>query len=182
MDLVHPYESGSIRYKCIAPAFGHTLAYLRKTQGECHVSTEICLAEHVQALWYFLSSAVVLGVVGGLIIHLSLSLLVSVLKLDRSTQLQDVPATGHDAASYRTARKEKKHREEVEERQRLEDKARLLASQPFIQEVVREARRQPISGPMTVPISPNTATAATRSGLFTQTILEYSDEDSDSAF
>ena len=103
-----------------------------------------------------------------------------VLGLERKPDMKDFPATGHDATSYRAAREQKKRKKE-EKQSKVENRARLLASQPLIQEVVREARRKPISGPTTIPTSSNTGTTATRSGLFTQTILELSEE-SESAF
>jgi hypothetical protein len=128
----------------------------------------------------FLAFAVLLGVVAGVTIHIILKVCTVLFKLDQEPVPKDIPASGHDAASYRVAREEKRKDKEKEER--LKMRARLLASQPLIREVVREARRTPISGPTSSPISPNTSTSVTRSGLFNQTILEHTDEENDSAF
>lgn len=107
---------------------------------------------------------------------------VLVLDLDRKSpppKPRSIPATGHDAASYRAARAEKKQREQIKQERRAV-RAKLLASQPLIQEVVREARTRPIT--LTSPLSPNTGTAATRSGLFQDIILEQTDESDGSYF
>lgn len=130
----------------------------------------------IQALWYFLSVAVVLGVFSALLIHFILRGCIFLLKLDRQSPPPDVPAKGHDAISYRAARLEKKRKQE----ERNEDKAKYWASQPLIQEIVREARNFPITGPTGVLRSPNPGVLAARSGLFSETILEHSDEDDDS--
>lgn len=60
-------------------------------------------------------------------------------------------------------------------------RAKLLASQPLIQAVVSEARRNPISGgPMSAPKSPG---SASQSGLFERILFEHSEEDDEeSAF
>ena len=101
----------------------------------------------------------------------------AIFDLDRKPPPQDIPARGHDAASYRASREAKKQKEE-EKQQRVAMRARLLASQPLIQEVVREARKQPVSRN---PKSPNASNAATRSGLLDQIILEHTDEEDESA-
>lgn len=102
-----------------------------------------------------------------------------VFDLDRKPIPKPIPAKGHDAISYRAARAEKRQKEQEKEDRRA-IRAKLLASQPLIQEVVREAKARPIS--LSSPLSPNTGTAATRSGLFQDIILEQTDEESDFAF
>jgi len=126
---------------------------------------------------------VLLGVLFGIILHFALHAFVLVFDLDQKPmpKPKPIPATGHDAVSYRAAREAKK-RKNLEEQQNLAMQARLIASQPLIQEVVREARNNPIVRPLTSPLSPNTA-AASRSGLLQETILEHTDEeDEDSVF
>jgi hypothetical protein len=92
------------------------------------------------------------------------------------------PPTGHDAASYRAARQAKKQRE-LEKQEKQAMRARLIASQPLIQEVVREAREkpklpqipQPRPASSTDPFSPGTG----RRALSREIILEHTDEDDD---
>ncbi len=100
-----------------------------------------------------------------------------VLKLDRAPAPKPIPPKGHDAISYRKAREEKKRRQ-LEEQQNLATQARLIASQPLLQEVVREARKMPLSGAPISPLSPGVS-ASGRPGLLQQTILEHSEEDDD---
>ncbi len=70
----------------------------------------------------------------------------------------------------------------MEKQERLATQARLLASQPLLQEVVREARKLPLAGVGTTsqlsPVSP-TNTLPARPGLLQETILEHSEEDDD---
>lgn len=130
-----------------------------------------------KALWYFLGGAVLIGTTAGFCIYGIMRIFTSAFDLDRKPVPQPVPARGHDAASYRAARAEKRQQQhQKEERQAI--RAKLLASQPLIQEVVREARSRPIA--LSSPLSPNTGTAATRSGLFQDIILEQTDESEDS--
>ncbi|KIX06553.1 uncharacterized protein Z518_04529 [Rhinocladiella mackenziei CBS 650.93] len=103
-----------------------------------------------------------------------------VFRLDRKPLPKPIPPKGHDAVSYRKAREEKK-RKQREEQQRLAVQARLIASQPLIQEAVREARKMPLSGTSTSPLSPSSPSVPGPSwpGLLQETILEHSDEDDD---
>ncbi|KIW35465.1 uncharacterized protein PV07_02161 [Cladophialophora immunda] len=137
-----------------------------------------------EPLWYFLGSAVLLGLLFALALHFTMRVFVVVFRLDRSTP-KPIPAKGHDAVSYRKAREAKK-KKQLEEQQRLAAEARLIASQPFLQEVVREARKMPVSGAAPAgslsPLGPSN-TAPSRPGLLQETILEHSDEDdNDSVF
>ncbi|KAL6249654.1 hypothetical protein RBB50_003509 [Rhinocladiella similis] len=132
-----------------------------------------------EALWYFIGSAIVLGTVLGLILHFTMRAVVLVFKLDEKPIIDPSPPTGHDAISYRKAREEKK-RKQLEEQQRLAVQAKLLASQPLLQDAVREARKMPLSSTPISPISPNVS-GSNRPGLLQQTILEHSDEDDDSS-
>lgn len=132
-----------------------------------------------QALWYFIGTAVILGVLLGLTLHFAMRAFVVVLKLDHKPTAKSIPAKGHDAASYRKAREAKKMKQ-LDEQQRLSTQAQLIASQPLIQEAVREARKMPLPGAPISPLSPNVS-GANRPGLLQQTILEHSDEDDDSS-
>ncbi|KAK4938997.1 hypothetical protein LTR10_020656 [Elasticomyces elasticus] len=132
-----------------------------------------------EPIWYFVGTAIVLGVLLGLILHFAMRAFVVVLNLDHKPEQQPIPAKGHDAVSYRKAREAKKQKQ-VDEQQRLTTQAQLIASQPLIQEAVREARKMPLSGAPVSPISPNVS-SANRPGLLQQTILEHSDEDDDSS-
>ncbi|EXJ79609.1 hypothetical protein A1O3_07888 [Capronia epimyces CBS 606.96] len=97
---------------------------------------------------------------------------VVIFDLDRRPSPEPIPPKGHDAISYRKAREAKRQR--LEELQRRAVQARLIASQPLIQEVVRDVRRMPLFGPSGGPVSPN---------LLRETILEHSEEDdSESVF
>lgn len=99
-------------------------------------------------------------------------------RLDGSGHLKPIAARGHDAISYRKAREAKK-KKQLEEQRQLATQARLIASQPLIQEVVREARKIPLSGAgPSSPVSPG-PTGPSRSGLLQETILEHTDEDDD---
>ncbi len=133
-----------------------------------------------QPLWYFLGSAIILGLLLGLLVHYTLRAFIVVLRLDRDPPPQPLPPKGHDAVSYRKAREAKK-KTQLEEQKSLATEARLIASQPLIQEVVREARKMPLSGASTAalgPLSPG-ITGPGRPGLLQETILEHSDEDDD---
>ena len=134
-----------------------------------------------QPLWYFLGSAVAVGLVFALLLHFTLRAFVVVLRLDKKPPPKPIPATGHDAVSYRKAREERR-KHKLEEQERVATQARLIASQPLLQEAVREARRAPVtvSGP-TSPMSPvsPTNTFPERPGLLQETILEHSEEDDD---
>jgi len=134
-----------------------------------------------QPVWYFLGSAVLIGISLALILHFALRAFVVVLRLEKKPPPASIPATGHDAVSYRKAREEKRRRQ-LEEQQKRAAQARLIASQPLIQEVVREARKMPLSGTSpTSPLSPVSPSASlpARPGLLQETILEHSDEDDD---
>ncbi|KIW15540.1 hypothetical protein PV08_05588 [Exophiala spinifera] len=132
-----------------------------------------------QALWYFIGSAVVLGAALGLFLHFAMRAVVLMFKLDKKPKVDPAPPTGHDAISYRKAREEKK-RKQLEEQQRLAVQAKLIASQPLLQDAVREARKMPLSSTPIGPLSPNIS-VSNRHGLLQQTILEHSDEDDDSS-
>lgn len=139
----------------------------------------------MKALWYFLGSAVLVGLSLAVILHFILRAFVVVLRLDKKPPPRPIPPTGHDAISYRKAREDKK-RKRMEEEERRATQARLIASQPLLQEVVREARKLPLAGVGTTgvlsPVSP-TNTLPARPGLLQETILEHSDEeDDDSVF
>lgn len=112
----------------------------------------------------------------GLGLHLVMRGVTSVLKLDQPKVPEETPATGHDAQSYRAARQEKK-RKEVAKQQKQATQARLLASQPLLQEAVREARGHiPVPLPASSdsnPLSPGTQ----RPALLRETILEHTDEE-----
>ncbi|KEF58220.1 uncharacterized protein A1O9_06146, partial [Exophiala aquamarina CBS 119918] len=136
-----------------------------------------------EALWYFLGSAILLGLLLGLLLHFTLRAFVVVCRLDRKSvpkpapKPKSIPAKGHDALSYRKARGEKKKKAEVEEQAAIAVQARLIASQPLIQEVVREVRKMPFSG-SAGPLSPSVP-GPSRHGLLQETILEHTDEDDD---
>ena len=135
-----------------------------------------------KTLIYFLAFAVAIGLVSGLVIHTVLRLTAKTFDLDRATLPRSIPATGHDAASYRAAREAKRKAQDDKE-QRSAMRAKLLASQPLVQEVVREARRNPITGgSISSPKSPGPNTAAAKSGLFERILFEHSEEDEESAF
>ncbi|ETI28493.1 hypothetical protein G647_00942 [Cladophialophora carrionii CBS 160.54] len=132
-----------------------------------------------EPLWYFLGSAVFIGLLLALILHFTLRAIVFVFRIDKQPTPKPIPPKGHDAISYRKAREEKRRRQ-LEEQQRLATQARLMASQPLLQEVVREARKMPLTtstGPLS-PVSP-TNTLPARPGLLQETILEHSEEDDD---
>jgi len=131
-----------------------------------------------EALWCFLGSAVVLGLLLGLFLHYTMRAFIVVLRLDRTPAPNSVPPKGHDAISYRKAREARNKRKQLEDQQRLAAEARLIASQPLIQEVVREARKLPLSGALANPLSPSIS-GPSRPGLLQETILEHSDEDDD---
>lgn len=124
-----------------------------------------------------------MGVLLGLILHFTLRVFVVVFRLDQKSlpkpapKPKPIPAKGHDAVSYRKAREEKKKKAEVEEQAAIAVQARLIASQPLIQEVVREVRKMPFSG-SAGPLSPTTA-GPSRHDLLQETILEHTDEDDD---
>ncbi|OAG34419.1 hypothetical protein AYO21_11444 [Fonsecaea monophora] len=137
-----------------------------------------------EPLWYFLGSAILLGLLLAIALHFTMRAIVVVFRLDHSVS-RPIPARGHDAVSYRKAREAKK-KKQLEEQQRLAAEARLIASQPLLQEVVREARKMPLSGAVPAaslsPLSPRN-TAPSWPGLLQETILEHSDEDnSDTEF
>ena len=117
-----------------------------------------------------------LGIVTAFILHLVFRGMVLLLRLDRPTPPKDIPRQGYDAVSYRAAREGKPKKMEEKEKARREN-MKALASQQWLQDIVREAKLQGIAGPNRMPESPNTSTAATRRGLLTQTILEHSDEE-----
>lgn len=122
-----------------------------------------------------------IGLFLALFLHLTLRAFVVVFRLDKHPPPEPIPPKGHDAISYRKAREEKKKRQ-LEEQQRLAAQARLLASQPLLQEAVREARKLPLNtGATTSPLSPisPTNTLPARPGLLQETILENSEEDDD---
>ena len=119
-----------------------------------------------QALWYFLGTAVLIGIVLALVCHFILRLFVVVFDLDRPTPPKPIPPTGHDVASYRAARNEKKQREL--EKQRAEArKARLYAAHPVI--------KPPRPASADSPVSPGLR----RHALSRETILEHTDEEDD---
>jgi hypothetical protein len=124
-----------------------------------------------------------IGAVLGFTLHITMRIVTIILRLDRtSDQPKDIPATGHDAASYRAARS-KKREKELSKQQKLATQARLMASQPLLQAAVREARHQiPVPLPASsssAPLSPGTQ----RPALLRETILEHTDEeDDDSVF
>ncbi|KAK5197557.1 hypothetical protein LTR99_007927 [Exophiala xenobiotica] len=132
-----------------------------------------------ETLWYFIASAILLGVLFGLILHFTMRAFVLILRLDREPPPELKAPSGHDAVSYRKAREAKK-RKQLEEQQTLATQARLMASQPLLQEAVREARKMPLSVTPVSPISPGNS-GPSRPGLLQQTILEHSDEDDDSS-
>lgn len=151
--------------------------------------------DHHQALWYFLGSAVAIGLVLGLTLHLTMRIFILAFRLDRTSpsslqrtpSSKPIPATGHDAASYRKAREEKKKQAQAQEQESLAAQAKMLASQPLIQEVVREARKMPLSTGLLSPLGPPSPSALPPSfkglGLSQETILEHTDEeDDDSVF
>ncbi|KIW72975.1 hypothetical protein PV04_01131 [Phialophora macrospora] len=132
-----------------------------------------------EPLWYFLGSAAIIGLLLALVLHFTLHAIVVVFRIDKQTVPKPIPPRGHDAISYRKAREEKRRRQ-LEEQQRLATQARLIASQPLLQEGVREARKMPLTtspGPLS-PVSP-TNTLPARPGLLQETILEHSEEDDD---
>ena len=136
----------------------------------------------IKTLIYFLAFAAAVGLFSGLAIHTIIRLATKTFDLDRAPLPRSIPATGHDAASYRAAREAKRKAQDDKE-QRSAMRAKLLASQPLIQEVVREARRNPINGGRaSSPKSPG-ANTATKSGLFERILFEHSEEDDEeSAF
>jgi hypothetical protein len=133
--------------------------------------------DNTQPLWYFLASAVFLGLLAAVVLHLTLRAFIFVLRLDKGPVPKPIPATGHDAISYRKARDEKK-RKKQEEHERRVAQARLMASQPLLQDAVRAARMGPLSNSPISPLSPGAALPA-NPGLLQETILEHSDEDDD---
>lgn len=132
-----------------------------------------------QPLLYFLGSAVLIGAILALVIHFTLRVLVVVFDLDRKPIPKPIPPTGHSAASYREARQAKK-KKELEKQQKLAAEARLIASQPLMQEAVRQARETHPAASSASPLSPGTG----RPALLQETILEHTDEeeDDDSAY
>lgn len=134
-------------------------------------------ANTYKTLIYFLSFAVAIGLLSGLVIHSVIRVSAKVFDLDRTPLPRSIPAKGHDAASYRAAR-EAKRKAQLDKEQRSAMRAKLLASQPLIQEVVREARRNPISGPIPSPKSPS-ASSVTKSGVFERILFEHSEEDAE---
>ena len=142
----------------------------------CSNPVAVCnITNSAQAVWYFLGSAALLGLLLGLTLHFTMRAFVVIFRLDRKPIIKpkSIPAKGHDAVSYRKARDERKGKQ-LEEQQKLASQARLIASQPLIQEVVREVRKMPLSSGPPSPLSP-----FNRAGLLRQTILEHSDEDED---
>jgi len=131
----------------------------------------------LQAIWYFLGAAVFLGVLLGVALHFTMRAFVLVFDLESTPATPKPMPEGHNAISYRAARAAKRQKQ-LEEQTRLATQARLLASRPLIQEVVREARNNLVARPLSSPLGPNT-TAATRSGLQQETILEQTDEEDD---
>lgn len=155
------------------------VAHLCPFRGECCVTASESQLIFIQALWYFLGSAIILGLLLGLLLHYSLRAFVVVFRLDRKPPAKPPAPKGHDAVSYRKAREAKK--KHLEEQRSLATQARLIASQPLIQEVVREARKTPLSTAPATPLSPLSPNIAgpSRPGLLQETILEHSDEDDD---
>ena len=137
-----------------------------------------------QALWYFLGSAILIGILLAGCLHLVLQALVLVFGLDRKPKPQAELPIGHDAASYRAARQAKKQKE-LQHQQKLAAQARLIASQPLMQQAVREAREAkqgPLAAVSTSPMSP-VSPGTGRPALLQETILEHTDEeDDDSVF
>ncbi len=115
-----------------------------------------------------------LGVFLAVGLHYTLRGFVFVFDLDRGAIPKIIPPAGHSAASYRAARRAKKQKE-LDKQRELAMRARLIASQPLIQEVVREARQVPPAASSNTPISPGTS----RPTLLAETILEHTDEDDD---
>jgi len=124
-----------------------------------------------------LGAAVLVGAFFGIALHFVGRVLTVVIP-DREPLPKDTAPTGHDAVSYRAARREKKQKDFAKQ-QRLATQARLMASQPLLQEAVREARHHitvpaPASSTSS-PLSPGTQ----RHALLRETILEHTDEEDD---
>lgn len=133
-----------------------------------------------QPVWYFLGSAILLGILLGLLLHFTMWACVVIFDLDRKPSPKPIPAKGHDAISYRKAREEKKQKLEEQHRRALQ--ARLIASQPLIQDVSRDVRTMALPASAGSPLSPSVSGPG-RPGLLRQTILEHSEEDdSESVF
>jgi hypothetical protein len=135
----------------------------------------------LQTICYFVGCAILIGVILGFGLHFLLRLFSILFKLDRKPRPKPESVKGHTASSYRAARNEKKQRE-LERQKELALQARLVASQPLVQAVVREARRTSAAGSNTkskAPASPKTTRGST---LMQETILEHTDEEDDSAF
>lgn len=125
-----------------------------------------------------MGSGVLIGIFLAFGIHFIFRGVVLVFDLDREPIPKPVPATGHDAASYRAARQAKKEKE-LDKQRKLAMHARLMASQPLLQEAVREGRHIPHAASSSTPRSPGTS----RPTLLKETILEHTDEeDDDSVF
>ncbi|KAL2399680.1 hypothetical protein ABEF95_001186 [Exophiala dermatitidis] len=132
-----------------------------------------------EAVWYFLGCAVVIGTLLGLLLHFTMVTFVMLFDLDRKPSQKPARPKGHDAISYRKAREAKKQKQkQLEEQQKRAVQARLIASQPLLQEVMRDGRKLSHAGPSSSPLSPSVA-ASSRAGLLRETILEHSEEDED---
>lgn len=129
----------------------------------------------MQAVWYYIGSAIVVGLVSAFVLHAIFRTSVLILNLDRKPQSKpnDVPAKGHDVKSYREAR-EKKRRAAEKEQEELEARARALARSPLLKNALAQMRRDL---PEDANLSPGTRNLGAKSSLFDQTILEHSAEE-----
>ncbi|RMZ92228.1 hypothetical protein DV736_g550, partial [Chaetothyriales sp. CBS 134916] len=120
-----------------------------------------------EALWYFLGVAALTGILFAAACHLALRTFVWLLVLDAQppSAWAPVPATGHDAISYRAARLAKKRQGELEQYKEQARLGLLVTSLPVI--------KSPPPASAYSAISPGTKSRS----LTRETILEASNED-----
>jgi hypothetical protein len=129
---------------------------------------------YLQAVWYFIAYAILIGTVTALVLHGIFRTFVFVFRLDEkpAPKISHVPARGHDINSYRKAREKKKMQAEKEQKG-IEATAQALATSPLLKEALKQMRRD----------SPNddggspTSRIRGRESLYSQTILEHTEED-----
>lgn len=124
-------------------------------------------------MWYFIAYAVLIGTIAALVLHGIFRTFVFVLRLNEKPvpKISHIPAKGHDINSYRKAREKKKMQAEKEQKE-IEATAQALATSPLLKEALKQMRRD----------SPNEdgspgARIRGRQSLYSQTILEHTEED-----
>lgn len=125
-------------------------------------------------MWYFIASAILIGIIAALTLHGILRVFVLVFKLNEppAPKTSPIPARGHDINSYRKAREKKKLQAEKEQKE-IEATAQALATSPLLKEALKQMRRD---SPDEKSTSPG-ARIRSRESLYGQTILENTEED-----